>query len=381
MLKISENIIEIGKPLPWDCYDTQGLLLLRKGFVVENPRQITALIERGLFADETGSAAIPEVKKEEPASPFQIIDSFKYRLQSIFESFSSPKDAEIPQRVIRLCADIQKICKIDADATLGYFHLAHTGERYTVVHPLHIAVLCEVIGQKKGLAGDERMPLLAAALTANIGMLDLQEKLQLQTAPLTREQHEAIRLHPLHTVEKLMEAGIQEERWIKTVLHHHEKLDGSGYPGALKGDDLTLLIRIVSLADTYSAMITPRVYRGHILAQEALRDIFLKRGAEIDPGIAQLFIKELGVFPPGACVRLHNGEIAVVIKRSTNRACPIVQSLIGPRGAPLPVPVKRDTSQPNNAIKEMVVPDQSMNLDPHKLWGYRAKTATKTKTA
>ncbi|MEO6697394.1 MAG: HD domain-containing phosphohydrolase [Gammaproteobacteria bacterium] len=195
--------------------------------------------------------------------------------------------------------------------------------------------------------------------------------MQKQQTPLTGEQKEAVRLHPLQSVELLTEAGVKDQEWIKAVLHHHEKLDGSGYLGALRGDDIPLSVRIISLADRYSAMISPRDYRQQMLARDALRDICLQRGAEVDAELAQLFIKELGVYPPGAFVHLQNGEIAIVIKRGAAGNCPTVQSIIGPRGAPLLAPVRRDTSTETYAIREMVTRDKVVNIDMHRLWGYK----------
>ena len=138
----------------------------------------------------------------------------------------------------------------------------------------------------------------------------------------------------------------------------------------MKGETIPLAIRIISLADTYSAMVTPRVYRAQILARDALRDIFLKRGGEMDAELAQAFIKELGVFPPGTFVKLQNGEVGIVSRRGDNAMQPIVQSVIGPRGAPLPNCIKRDSADADYAIREMVVRDRAAKLDVHRMWGY-----------
>lgn len=373
MLRIKDGDICIGQPLPWDCYDPNGVLLLRRGTVVGSNRQLEGLISRGLFVNADGAQEKSKPKEHltpQITSAFHIVDDFKLRLKGILDALVKPQSNDLQARIIKLGLDIQVLCDMDADAALGSLHLDHEG-RYTIIHPLHVAILAELIGRKKNVPAEERQTMLAAALTSNIAMNDLQEVLHKQGTPLTDEQKEAIRLHPLHGVEMLLEAGIKDDLWIKIVLHHHEKLNGSGYPGAIRGDDIPMLVRIISLADTYSAMITPRCYRGQILAKEALRDIFLKRGSEVDGELAGLFIKELGVFPPGAFVRLQNGESAVVIKRGANPTCPEVRSVIGPRGAPLPVPIKRDSNDPNYTIREMVPRDKIATLDLHKLWGYR----------
>ncbi len=370
MLRINLSDIKVGEPIAWDCFDAAGTLLLRKGVIVSSERQIEGLVTRGLFV--TQKQALPEIVTPRPAekpSPFHIIEDFKRRVRAIFEGIVTGQGTEIPERIMKLCKDIQAVCDLDADAALGVLHL-DTESRYTVVHPLHVCILAELIGRKKGMAPEARQTMLAAALTSNVAMIELQEQLQKQDGPLSEEQQAEIRLHPLNAVDLLLASGAKDDFWIAYVLHHHEKLDGSGYPGAMKGETIPLAIRIISLADTYSAMVTPRVYRAQILARDALRDIFLKRGGEMDAELAQAFIKELGVFPPGTFVKLQNGEVGIVSRRGDNAMKPIVQSVIGPRGAPLPHCIKRDSADPDYAIREMVARDRAAKLDVHRMWGY-----------
>lgn len=370
MLRINLSDIKVGEPIAWDCFDANHTLLLRKGIVVTSERQIEGLIERGLFVTQKQAVAeVPIPRPVEKVSPFHIIEEFKRRVRGLFEGILSGQGTDISERVIKLTKDIQAVCDLDADAALGMLHL-DTESRYTIVHPLHVTILAELIGRKKGMSTEERQIMLAAALTANVAMIELQEQLQKQDGPLTDEQKAEIRTHPLSAVDLLLACGVKDDFWIATVLHHHEKLDGSGYPGAMRGETIPLSVRIISLADTYSAMVTPRVYRAQILARDALRDIFLKRGGEMDAELAQTFIKELGVFPPGTYVKLQNGEVGIVSRRGENAMKPIVQAVIGPRGAPLPHPIKRDSADPDYTIREMVARDRAAKLDVHRMWGY-----------
>lgn len=370
MLRINLSDIKLGEPIAWDCFDAGGTLLLRKGVTVTSQRQIEGLIERGLFVTlKPAPVEIPVPRPVEKASPFHIIEEFKRRLRGLFDGIVSGQGADIQARVMKLSKDIQDVCDLDADAALGMLHL-DTESRYTIVHPLHITILAELIARKKNLPLEERQRMLAAALTANVAMIELQDQLQKQDGPLSEEQKNAIRMHPLQAVDLLLASGVKDDFWIATVLHHHEKLDGSGYPGAMRGEAIPLTVRIIALADTYSAMVTPRVYRAQILARDALRDIFLKRGGEMDAELAQVFIKELGVFPPGTYVRLQNGEVGIVSRRGENAMKPIVQAIIGPRGAPLPHPLQRDSSDADYAIREMVARDRAAKLDVHRMWGY-----------
>lgn len=370
MNRLSAADIRVGEPIQWDCYDAAGILLLRKGVLVASERQIEGLIARGLFITQKAVATESNVPRPvEKASPFYVVEEFKRRLRGIFEAMVGGQGADIPERILKLGRDLQGVCDLDADAVLGMMHL-DTESRYTIMHPLYVAILAELIGRVKKLTMEERLSIVAAALTANVSILELQELLQKQEGPLTDEQKAEMRLHPVKAVDMLLGVGVQDEAWIATVLHHHEKIDGSGYPGAQRGDAIPLSVRILALADTYGAMVTPRVYRTSILARDALRDIFLKRGGEMDAELAQLFIKVLGVFPPGTFVKLQNGEIGIVTRRGENTMKPIVHAVVGPRGAPFAASIKRDTTQADYAITEMVVRDRAVKLDVHRMWGY-----------
>ncbi len=372
MDRIKLNDIRVGEPLPYDCYDAGGHLLLKKGAIIASERQLEGLIERGLYSGEGGAgaarrpaAATPPVEKPSVFSQLALVEA---QLTKLFKGVLEKRtDLDFANRVRALARDIQSICATDADATLGALHLDNKG-MYTVIHPIDVAVLCEIIAVRREVPQDERISLLCAALTANIAILELQETLHRQTAPMTDAQREAIRLHPVQGVDMLLDLGVQDDAWFAAVLHHHEKIDGSGYPGALGGDFIPPFARILSLADTYSAMVTPRAFREAISAKDALRELFLKRGGEVDAELAGLFIKELGVYPPGAFVRLTSGDVAVVVKRGKEGTSPIVKCLIGPRGAPLPFPVLRDTSRKEYEIRQVVPRDTSFRIDLRQIW-------------
>jgi hypothetical protein len=102
----------------------------------------------------------------------------------------------------------------------------------------------------------------------------------------------------------------------------------------------------------------------------ALREIFLKRGGKVDENLAKALIKELGLYPPGSFVRLHNGEIAIVFRRGKTATTPLVRSVIGPRGAMLGRPVRRDTSETHYVIVDLAPYDPSVRISFNQLWDY-----------
>lgn len=368
MKRVKQSDIIVGKPIPFDCYDQANNLLLKRDTIIGNERQLAILIERGLYSVDLPAASRKLEPPKEAPSAFTQLSMIEMRLEKLFQAvIAQQAEADFAATILQLAREIQILCAMDADAVLGALHLSQK-RRYTVIHPIDVAVLCELIGQRKEMPAEARRPLLAAALTANISMLELQEGMHTQMTPLSDEQRHNLRIHPVLSVDLLLEFGVKNDDWFAAVLHHHEKQDGSGYPGAKRGDDIPLSARIIGLADTYSAMVTPRNYRETKLAKDALREVFLKRGAEIDAELAGLFIKEMGIYPPGAFVKIANGDTAVVLKRGKNGTSPIVKCIVGPRGTPLPFPLVRDTSQNGFEIREMVQRDPTLKLTPRQIW-------------
>ncbi len=369
MSRIRKDEIRIGQPLPWPVYDSSGLLLLSKGFIISSERQLEALIQRGLYSNRAAAPLRAAPPPETKVSPFKMFDHLQLRLKRLCEDLKEGTQPDVPDRILRFCANLQHLCRMDPDAVLGAVHLIHEGQ-YTIIHGLHAAILTELFLRALGISAEDRLPVLAAALTHDIGMMDLHDTLHKQQDPLSDEQWAQVRRHPKRSVEILEKAGVIDGIWLETVLHHHERLDGSGYPFGLRDEDIFFPARVLSIVDVYGAMIKRRAYRGSLQAKEALREIFLRRAGEVDEHLAKIFVKELGIFPPGAFVRLKNSEIAVVTHRSGVATSPIAHAIIGPRGAPLAKPVKRDTRNQEFAIHELVPRENTVSLNLCSLWGY-----------
>lgn len=400
MTQITRADILIGRPLAFDCYDEHGNLLLHRGMIVTSERQAEMLIERGLFsgkekAAEKDKAVAPKGIK---LIPFEVFETCKDRMRSLFSiikmdmgtklpervvfeelkcsyrsilsNMAGGKPANFPEKIINVCRGIQELCKADADAAIGAIHLDHVC-RYTTIHPLHKAVLSELLARRLNMALSERLSIMAAALTSNISVINLQELLHSQRTPLSAAQKEMVRLHPQLSVEMLSELGVSDDLWLRTVLHHHENPRGNGYPHARKGGEISPHARIVALSDMYGAMIKPRAYREALHAKDALRDIFTARCEEDDKELVHAFIKEIGIYPPGCFVRLQNGETAVVIRRGESSNTPKVKSILDAFGMPLHHFVTRDTSLKQHAINAVVPRNKNISLNFRSLWDYK----------
>jgi hypothetical protein len=371
--RIAEDEITIGTVLPWDAYDEHGRLLLKKGLRVTSTTQIEGLIERGLFAAEPPrERATNAVQESTPSAVACVLDA-RRRLQ--LACAMEGTNGELARQIREIHNLIATACRLHQDAALATA-LWHRDGRYSIRHSVDSAVACYVIGSALEMDETELVATVAAALTMNVSILALQDELQAQPEPLSPEQHATIQNHPEASVVLLRARGVEDELWLQAVLSHHEAIDGSGYRHGRQGDQIPVPAQLVSLADIYCARISSRSYRAALRPNAALRKLFLDQGKKVRDGLASQFIKAIGVFPPGTPVRLESGEIGVVTERGENANTPGVSVIIGPRGMPLAVPVRRETSRPTYGVREVVDWDKVGAMPAMQaLWGRHAVLA------
>lgn len=370
--------IALGEALRWDVYDAQGTLLLRKGFVVASARQLETLLARGLFAtaaeyaEALGATPQEAAAADAPPSALRLMRQALERLQAVLASLAgdAPRPAGMADEIHAIADLVEAAIDIDADVTLASMLFKQEARNYAIRHCLDAATICILLARSTEWPAHEARTAACAALTMNLGMLQLQEQLQLRASGPTAEEAEQIRRHPQQSVDLLQQAGVDDAQWLDAILHHHENVDGSGYPAGLRGEAIPEIARLITLADRYTAMLAPRAYRKAVLPNEALRHLLLERGKGVDPTLAAHFIRTMGVYPPGTFVKLRSGETAVVSYRGKNGAKPIAHALIGPFGAPLPYPHRRDTGHERYEIREaLAVEEGNIAFNMQHIWG------------
>ncbi|MDO8843760.1 MAG: HD domain-containing phosphohydrolase [Methylicorpusculum sp.] len=373
-IKIIETDLFIGIPLEWAVYDEEGQLLLDKGYMLNSEKQKQILLTQGIFRLDFTAQTIEKPRPPTDGKFFKgtTHDTLKLlgkTLRVLFDKIHENTPDDYSNHFLDLAAVIQRLCRTQCDAVLGTI-LLDQSFNYSHIHPLLSAVLTELLGKRKQLNEDNRRIFIAAALTQNIGMLELQKKLANQASPLSDQQRDIIKAHPELGRALLQKAGINNAEWLNAVHNHHERIDGNGYPDGLSGDAIPVAARILSLTDIYSAMILPRAYRDGFYVKKALRDIFLQRGSAVDESLAHLLIKEIGIYPPGTFVLLANGETGVVLKRAPVDTESIhVLSLLNPQGKPFANPKQR-VSDETVAFKIIKATQRLKNvaIQPDRFW-------------
>jgi HD-GYP domain-containing protein (c-di-GMP phosphodiesterase class II) len=373
MRPIQSGEVQVGQPLPYDAYDERGKLLLRAGHVLTSEASVERLVRVAYFDDDLYVDARPDLVDDSLASgrPLALILSARYRLQALL---TSHKAADFSGEIKRITERLHRACHANADLSLASIVLQREGT-YAIRHMVNVAIACELVSTALELPSAEQTSIMAAALTMNISMLDLQQELLTVDGPLSDTQHAEVRQHCERGAALLRERGVTDALWLQAVLDHHERPDGSGYPAGKRGEAIGLPARLLALADVYCARVAGRHYRPPLQANVALRWLYLNEGARFDEKIATSFIKTLGIYPPGTGVRLRNGSIAVVTHRGTGSLTPQVSSITTHDGLRVGTPIRRRGDVGAHAISEVVDLDElDMSISMEALWGTDAVT-------
>lgn len=298
----------------------------------------------------------------EGLSVFAWVDTRHRFLLETYEGLLAEPDRKQISRCLYLAHQVQGASKAHRNGILAALQL-NRNPQYQQVKELFVATLCEQLGQTCGMTESARLLLISAALTQDIGMLELQDaKLDRQAVELSEGQRSMIRKHP-HNGRRILErAGVKDAVWLSAVEQHHERLDGKGYPQGLAGAQISLAARILTIADIYVALVRPRGDRDALLPREAIKQVFQGRGEQVDTELARALADTLGMHPPGSWVRLINGEVGVVTGAGTGHPFPKVAVVLSDEGEHLSEEVIRDTSDRRFTVAEMAPPPFHFNL-------------------
>lgn len=346
--------LRIGDLLPFSVYSRSGSPLLRAGTPIPTDAVLQLVVARG-FVDGDEDAVRRALVSAPPPPPTplpRMLDELRGDLASLLAELRAGELDDTPGQIGALASRMQHAWTRDPEQVLGLLQMTSLdGEHHHRM--LHTAVLVETLARAAGLPARERHSITCAALTCDLAMGRLQEAFGRQAGPLAPEQREQVQEHPDEAASLLVLSGVDDPLWLASVRHHHERLDGSGYPLRLGAEAVPMGARLLAICDIYTAMIRPRAWRPAFASRAALRDLFLERGQRVDADLAALFVKTLGVYPPGSLVRLANAELAVVVRQTADAAHPLVRTVVRADGSGLLHPSPRDTREPAHAIREL----------------------------
>ena len=371
----AENL-HVGISLPFDLYDGSGRLMMPRNAVIQDTTQLGRLMAHDLAVDEGQSAEWREARQRDRDLADEFDDLFGGKAAEAVEATSpvesmaalglvqaqldvllletAPDDKWLP-RMSAVAAHVRDLMDEDADALLFIVlqRAVRRFEHYSSRHALLCAMTSALCAVQLGMSAAEIRSLMLAALTMNWSMTAMQDELTLRERTPSLDQRVRIDDHPEMSARQLKAAGVTDTLWLDVVARHHQDGPG-GQPLALlaAADRLTLVLRRL---DVFFAKISPRLRRAGMPATLAARAACLGANGEPDE-VGSAIIKVLGIYPPGTCVSLANGELAVVLRRGAHASQPWAVSLLTADGSELKVPQLRDTSEAAHRITGTIKP-------------------------
>ncbi len=334
--------LHVGQPLPWNIYNEQRQLLLHKDYLVQSHEQMEALLERGMYVDQEDFDRHEQAQQQldRRSAPALLWTSLQTNVAHLLtQQLSGPGFALALGDAVD---DLHFAVNHQREEGLYESLSRDRPQDYAITHAMQAAFVGNLVADRMGWSDADRKRLTEASLTMNLGMTSLQAQLAMQATPLSSAQRQAVADHGHHSRELLEQSGVTDADWLHAVEHHHVTPNGGPLPAHhAQFGELACLMHYI---DVYLAKISARMTRPAMPSHLATRAFFINGGGAANPHVSAL-IKVLGVYPPGSCVQLANGETSIVVRRSDVAHQPEVCSLVDAQGGSLPEPVRRNTAQ------------------------------------
>jgi HD-GYP domain-containing protein (c-di-GMP phosphodiesterase class II) len=213
----------------------------------------------------------------------------------------------------------------------------------TYGHGLQVSVYLTAFGRHLGFPKPLLASLAQIGLLLDLGKMRLPHELLQKQGRLTTEEFEQVKAHVQHSLDILGESTSFDPEMIQGIAQHHERMNGSGYPQGLMGEEIAVTGRMAGIVDCFAALINHRPYAAAVSSYEALRSISGWGGDYFHEALVQQFVSSVGVFPVGSMIELSSGEVAIVVAHNKlRRLKPRVLVVTGPDKKPLPHPAMVD---------------------------------------
>jgi len=199
-------------------------------------------------------------------------------------------------------------------------------DNYLLEHSVNLSVLMSLFGGYRKLPSDALHQTIVGALLHDIGKILTPDEILHKPGRLTPEEFEVMKAHARHSRDILKSTEGIGELSIITAAEHHERMDGSGYPEGLQGEDISVYGRMVAITDVYDAITSDRVYHKGMTPTQGLKKLLEWSNGHLDPKLVKEFIRCVGLYPIGSLVLLESGRLGVVIETNEeDQRLPVVR--------------------------------------------------------
>lgn len=305
--------------------------------------------------------------EQELARAEQIRNEGRHAIMSMFAEVRMGKALPMDEMVV-LVDKINDSVMRNHGALLSLIKLKNKDD-YTYLHSVAVCALMIALGKQLGVEENQLKLLGMAGLLHDVGKIAMPEDILNKPGRLTDDEFELIKTHPVRGWEILKESPSMNTLVQDVCLHHHERVDGTGYPDQLSGSALTLAARMGAICDVYDAITSDRCYKAGWPPAEAIRKMAEWQNGHFDATIFQAFVRTIGIYPVGTLLKLKSGRLAVVTDQSEKSLLkPIVKVFFSIRSNMLIKMELVDLSHTQDTIENIEHADK-WGLDVKKITG------------
>jgi putative nucleotidyltransferase with HDIG domain len=353
---VKEVVIDTAKGL-----DVLELNVLEAETVIppeENPAELTS--PPGKSSAEKKAAPVRVSASEENVRAKKIIKSSKKAVASMFHEMRMGK-AVNQEAALQLVDDIADSVARNEGALISLVRLKNKDD-YTYMHSVAVCALMVALAKELGLSETEIKRAGMAGLLHDIGKAGIPNEVLNKPGALTEDEFTLVKEHPQRGHAMLLQGQVVDELVLDVCLHHHEKVNGMGYPHHLKAEEISLFAKMGAVCDVYDAITSNRPYKAGWEPGVSLQRM-AQWADHFDDTVFKAFVKSVGIYPVGSMVKLKSGRLAVVIDQSPKSLLtPMVKVFFSTKfKSRIPIEVL-DLSKPS-------VKDEIIGHEDPMLWG------------
>jgi len=249
-------------------------------------------------------------------------------LDVVFKDIAAQNDIK-NRSIDKIVADLFSVLQTQRSGIVGFILGGEIIEMELAKNSINTAILSIIIGEHLGLPRHRLLQVATGALLHDVGMLKVPESILGKEGKLDDGEMQAMKAHTFYGYKLIVNELLYADEVGKAAAQHHERWDGEGYPARLGGQNIDIGARIISVADAFEAMVSPKAWRDQMVGYQAMKNLLSDNARRFDPDIIKAMIQSMGIYPVGSIVLMNNSVIARVIDSHKEAPLrPIIQVLI-----------------------------------------------------
>lgn len=293
--------------------DVSKGLDLPAGLAAQSEAEVAAQVEESLLAVATTPVVQRAALDEEVRRAHKLCARSKSAVVAMFSEVRMGQAIDAGQ-VVALVEEISASVLRNPNALISLARLKNSDE-YTYMHSVAVCALMIALARQLGLSEEQVREAGMAGLLHDIGKMMIPDDILNKPGKLTDSEFDTVRSHPVAGGKILMDSQQVSAMVLDVCLHHHEKVDGSGYPHRLKGEQISLFAKMGAVCDVYDAITSDRPYKRGWDPAESIRKMAEWCKGHFDETVFKAFVKSVGIYPTGSLVRLESGRLGVVMEQ------------------------------------------------------------------